>query len=178
MGNTKSKQWQKRTELAEAWNKARFEPRRIDADVRVSGIGQRRLQIVYAPSFDPGFSWDIREQPGDRELVLYRSRINFVDGHTELQGYHQLDLPSKTLETYLTKLLSLRLSLDAQGGAWGLDGTTYQLALFDAFTSVRFKWWENPPAQWKPMADVTIEMIEKFQAAREKPVDSDLEDKG
>ena len=174
MGNIKSRQWQKRVELAEAWNQARFEPRSIETDVEIQGIGQRRIQIVYAPSFDPGFSWDIREQPENRKLVLYRSQIiTVVNYRTRLQGYHQLDYSSKTLEIYLTNLRSLRLSLDAQGGASGTDGTTYQLALFDDFTSVRFEWWENPPVQWKTMADVTMEMIKTFQLASEMPAEND-----
>ncbi len=72
----------------------------------------------------------------------------------------------------MTKLRSLTLSLDVQGGRLGADGT-YQVAFFDAFTSVRFEWWEDPPAQWKPMADVIMEMIKKFQTAREMPADND-----
>ena len=170
MGNKKARQYQKQSEEAEAWHIARFEPRQIETDVDVPGIGLRRVQLVYAPSFDPGYSWDIRQLVDS--FRLYRSHVSVADRDYVLKGYRQLDIPSDVLKQYFADLKSLTLSVEpVLNGMMGLDGPSYQLAIFgDMSSSVRFTWWSNPPSQWRRMADIAEYMIETFRGVKEIPI--------
>jgi len=167
MGNKKAREFLKQREVQEAWNKARNELRRLEDDVYVPAIGLRRVQVAYAPSFEQGFAWDIRELDGS--YSLFRSHIAVDSLHAKLKGYQQLDTSSDALKDYLHRLRQISLSISPTfNGMAGLDGTTYQLALFgDMHSNVRFVWWSDPPAQWKELVGLTEKMIEEFSKASE-----------
>jgi hypothetical protein len=73
---------------------AQTNPRDLWERVYIPGIGIRRVQVVFAPTFEPGFAWDIRVR--DSEWRVFRSKIrertveNFHEG-ARLLGYEELD---------------------------------------------------------------------------------------
>jgi hypothetical protein len=167
MGNKKAREFMKQREAKEAWDKARYELRRLEDDVFVPAIGRRRVQVAHAPSFEPGFAWEIRELRGN--FSLFRSHIVEVCFYTKLKGYQRLDVSSDVLQDYLHRLRQISLSISpAFMDRDGLDGTTYQLALFgDLHSNVRFVWWSKPPEQWRALVGLTEKMIEEFSKANE-----------
>lgn len=167
MGNKKAREFMKQREVKEAWDKARNELRRLEDDVFIPAIGLRRVQVAYAPSFEQGFAWEIRELQGN--FSLFQSHIVEVCFYFKLKGYQRLDVSSDVLQDYLHRLCQISLSISPTfNGMHGLDGTTYQLALFgDMHSNVRFVWWSEPPEQWRALVGLTGKMIEEFSIANE-----------
>src|SRR4051794_25950448 len=60
MGNKKSRQFMQQQELIRAWEEARTMQRHFSEGVVLPAIGQRIMQVIFAPSFEPGFAWDVR----------------------------------------------------------------------------------------------------------------------
>jgi hypothetical protein len=120
------------------------------------------LQVVFVPSFEPGYAWDVRElTPAWR---LFRSSVVTGQSPIRLIGYEELNAPSELLHSYFERLRAITMPigpsrLDIGGG----DGTTYQLALFGgAFSQLRLQWWSEYPAEWSEVVGVANDMIEKF----------------
>ena len=169
MGNRKAREYQKRQEIASAWDLARANARGLTEDVSVPGIGSRRLQLVVVPSFSPGYSWDVRTF--DSVCRLFRSDT-VVDRDTplRLRGYTELEASTEELQSFIDRLRSLSLVIapPAEDRA-GADGTTYHLALHGDFMSeARFRWWEEPPLNWRPLGEIVGEMIARFTDLPEK----------
>ena len=136
------------------WEQVRTTPRDLIEDVTFPGIGIRRVQVVFAPSFEPGFAWDIRVF-GDAEWWLFRSQLTEITEEnlgepSRLLGYEQLDVSGDTLRAYFERLRSLTLPIGPPfNGMAGLDGTSFHMALFgDQQSEIRFQWWSEPPPQW------------------------------
>jgi hypothetical protein len=139
-------------------------------DVTRQGIGIRRLQLVFAPSFEPGFAWDIRLLGS--VWRLFRSEVSDED-YSELMrltGYEELDAEDDMLRGYVDRLRALTLPIGPMlNDLGGLDGTSYHLALFgDLHSEVRFQWWSDSPPQWAPLVEIANEMIEAFLRLRPK----------
>ena len=159
------------------WEQVQTRPRDLLEDVTFPGIGIRKVQLVFAPSFEPGFAWDIRVS-GDDAWRLFRSRVTELTEETvfeptRLLGYERLDISGDTLRAYFDQLQSLTLPIGRLfNGMSGLDGTSFHLALFgDQHSQVRFQWWTKPPPQWTPLIEVANEMIEGFVKLQAKRLD-------
>src|SRR3954471_10937008 len=74
MGNRRSRVFMIQAERRALWEQVQTTPRDLIEDVTFPGIGIRRVQVIFAPSFKPGFAWDVRVF-GDAEWRLFRSRI-------------------------------------------------------------------------------------------------------
>jgi hypothetical protein len=62
MGNRKAREIQFQQEKEQAWKRAKTKHRNIDEDLHVPGIGLRRVQLVFLPSFETGYVWEIRKR--------------------------------------------------------------------------------------------------------------------
>jgi len=146
--------------------------RPVEEDVRIPGVGLRRVQLVYAPSFEAGFSWDIRVLDG--EFLLYRSDVVTQQWRMLLRGYCRLDFESGRLEDYWGRLRALCLGVSPiYNGMAGADGTDYQLALFgDLSTAIRFTWWSDYSGEWTDLVRIADEMLDDFRRAWELPADA------
>lgn len=143
----------------EEWRKAFSEIVDLHEDRHAWSIGIRRIQIVYMPSFETGHAWDFREIDGI--FKVYRSEIGKF---SKLYNYTAIDFPSKISENFIKYLqkLKLRISPIFVSEA-GLDGTTTELAFFgDLHSGFRFRWWSNPPPNWKKMTGYTEKIIEQL----------------
>ncbi len=148
----------------------RTELRPATQDISGIGIGVRRLQLIVSPSFSDAKAWEVRNGP--KGWSLYRTTVLQAGPDAYLVGYDRLAIPTDRLATYFEKIIAISLPIAPDlSGTWGLDGTTYQLALFgDKSTSWRFQWWSEGPCNWQPLADIVSEMILEFSSA---PIESD-----
>ncbi len=113
-------------------------PRSIAQEVHVPGIGVRRLQVVFVPSFEDGFAWDMRAV--GLTWKLFRSVAS--SDEDMLSGYEEMDAGSDMLRSYFERLQVLTLPIGPLlNDMGGVDGTTYHLALFgDLYSEARFQW--------------------------------------
>jgi hypothetical protein len=170
LGNRKAREYQKQQEIASAWEAAQANARGLTEDVFVPGIVARRLQLVVVPSFSPGHSWDIRTFGSVCRLFRSETVDESDDTPLMLRGYTELEASAVDLQSFIVRLRSLSLVIapPAEGRA-GLDGTTYHLALCGDFISeVRYRWWEEPPPNWRPLGEIVGEMIARFTNLPEK----------
>ena len=145
------------------WERVRTEPRPVDADAHARGIGQQRLQLVVAPSFEPAAVWEVRQ---GREWQLIRPRVVGTDPELLVVGHEVVPFASTLLAAYFERVSAIHLPLrpDA-GGCVGADGTTYEFAVFgDGFSGWRFRWWSSWPEQWRPLVELAAEMHAAFTA--------------
>ncbi len=147
---------------------AKTEIRRIDASPHVAGIGFRRCQLVHIPSFDVGYAWEIREMPDDG-WYLYRSVVQ--DDAETVVGFDRIICNSEELSGFFGQLRVLNLSLTPDlSGMIGLDGESYEIAICgDMFSSIRVKWWCDPPEQWEDLANIVQEMLREFNQLKVDP---------
>jgi hypothetical protein len=115
MGNRRAREFMIQTERRALWEQVQTRARDLIEDVTFPGIGIRRVQLVLAPSFEPGFAWDIRVF-GDAEWWLFRSRLTELTEEsvfepTRLLGYERLDVSGDTLRACFDRLQSLTLPI-------------------------------------------------------------------
>jgi hypothetical protein len=162
MGNPKAREFFKQQEITAAWKQAETGVRELTEDLHIPGIGLRRIQLVHAPSFEIGYSWDLRVLDGDYRLFC--SRIIEDDGRHKLSGYSELQVDVDAIKHFLERLgeIALPIAPDFSGND-GLDGTLRQLAFVgDLHSEVRFQWWSEYPAHWCVLVALADEMINSF----------------
>jgi hypothetical protein len=142
---------------------------RLSREHRKQGIGVRKVQVAFAPSFDPGFSWDIRLLGSSWRLF----RAEVIDASPEelarLVGYEEIDAPGELLREFVGRLEAVSVPIGPlPDDLGGLDGAIFQLALFGGFAEVRFQWWSVAPTQWAPLIEIADEMIKAFRRLRPK----------
>ena len=166
MGNKKARQAMLQQQDALAWERSRTEARNAVDDICARGIGHRRLQLIVAPSFEKGCAWEIRQL--EDKWTLFRSEVLGEGTPIALRGYELISVEGSTLHRQFRKAISLSFPLEPDlSNRFGCDGTIFQLAVFgDAFTECRVQWWSDPPPQWRPLADLALEMIAIFSAAK------------
>jgi hypothetical protein len=165
MHNRKSREFMMQQEAAADWDRVVNQPRSAIADVHARGIGHRRLQLIVCPSFESAMGWEVRQL--DEEWSSFRSDVVSDWPIIELVGYDRVAIDSDVLASLYNRSASLSLPIPfADSDTAYLDGTGYQLAIFgESFCECRFQWWSDPPANWKPLADVAEEAIFLFTAA-------------
>ncbi|MGL4423368.1 MAG: hypothetical protein ACRCZF_22105, partial [Gemmataceae bacterium] len=146
------------------WELVRTVPRSVLADARARGIGQRRLQLVIAPSFEPAAVWEMRQC---QEWQLVRPRVVGTDPELMVVGHEVVPFPSVDLAAYFERVSAIHLPLRPDtGGCGGADGTNYEFAVFgEGFSGWRFRWWSSWPEHWRPLVELATEMHAAFTAA-------------
>jgi hypothetical protein len=150
-----------------AWRRVREETRLAIEDVHARGIGARRLQLLFLPSFEwkESVAFEIR-CAGD-EWRLFRSRVVEPFFAVRLLGYDQIRFESAKLAEFFQLACSLSIPITpCLDGSAGCDGVSYELSLFgDLWSECRFRWWSEPPSQWQPLIDLYDEMLRAFLSA-------------
>jgi len=146
------------------WERVRTQPRPARSDPHARGVGRRRLQLIVAPSFEQAWVWDVRQS---REWQLIRPQVVVTEAELMVVGHDVVPFAPAALATYFERVTSLTLPLRPDlSGCGGVDGTTYELAVFgDLYSEWRFRWWSDWPAQWRPVVDLAEEMHAAFTAA-------------
>jgi hypothetical protein len=162
MGNQKARAFAMQQEIAAEWKLAETSVRELSDDICIFGIGERRIQLIHAPSFEIGYSWDVREL-GDT-YRLFRSQVILDDRKFKLTGYVELDVDVDVLRHFLVQLRVISLPIVPDfSGCGGFDGTRRQLAFSgDLASEVRFQWWSEYPAHWQVLVSLADEMIKAF----------------
>ncbi|MCA9195696.1 MAG: hypothetical protein KDB03_28195 [Planctomycetales bacterium] len=159
---SRSREYLKREEHLANIRRAQTECRSIAEDVCITGIGLRRIQLVHSPSFSDGCAWDVRQL--SEQWFVYRSKIQ--EGTDSLIGYDRLLSPPDPLNRMFDRLCSIDIPIAPDlSGMVGLDGDSFELAICgDMFSSIRLKWWCDPPAQWQQIANAATDMIAYFKS--------------
>jgi len=167
MGNRKARQFKQQQDDAAAWNRVIAEPRLAIQDVHAPGIGARRLQLIVCPSFEKGQAWEARQR--EDEWSLFRSELVADWPDVQLLGYDRLSIASAALASLFARVTSLTLPLTPHlNDMGGADGTLMQLAVFgDLHSEWRCQWWSEPPPAWRPLVEITEEMMAAFAAAQD-----------
>lgn len=133
--------------------------RPIFKDIHWRGVGLKVLQIIFKPSFEINKVWDIRIQ--DDKYVLFES---ILSGDIIEPGYFQLICDPSQLERIFESFKHIRVNLELPNRKmFGLDGTGYELCLYDLQTSIRVSWWEEPHQDWQEIAHLVSDAIEFFK---------------
>jgi hypothetical protein len=142
--------------------KAKMECRGITEDVHIAGIGLRRIQIAHMPSFFDGCSWDVRQLGED--WFLYRSTIQ--EATNSLIGYDRLLSDPCRLKDMFNNLCSIEMLIAPDlSGMGGCDGESFELAIYgDMSSSIRIRWWCDPPARWQKLTTTATDMIAYFKS--------------
>lgn len=165
MGNRRAREFMRQQVEEADWERVRTEPRPASRDVHARDIGQRRLQLIVAPSFEPASAWEVRQ---GREWQLFQPRVVETWPEVMLVGYAPIAFASAALAGYFERVVSLSLPLRPDlSGCSGCDGTLQELAVFaDMQSAWRFQWWSRGPEQWQPLVELATEMHVAFVAAR------------
>ena len=77
----------------------------------------------------------------------------------------EIDSPDQDpIEKLLLKFRALNIPTSAKS-AWGLDGTTTEVAFFSQTqqTEVHYSWWSDAPQEWRSLESLTQEIILLFR---------------
>jgi hypothetical protein len=160
MGNKKAREYLREKELKDSWQKAISEPRNLNEDVHIRGIGIRILNIKYIASFEDKYLWDIRLI--DDRFEIYQSKIDFDGNRIFALGYEKLEITSKTLRQYFDVLKEASFPIaPLLDKGLGIDGTEFELIFSGSLNSeIAFRWWSTWPQQWACIVEPTFELIE------------------
>ncbi len=130
------------------------------------------LQLLIFSSFTASSSFEILKvwnQPN--EYIFLQSQWNLeADLEKFRTPIERLKYPprlSPTIENisqpasneFIQKLLvgleAIRLPLQSQSKAFGLDGTSFELNLYGHSWRVSYCWWNEPPAEWNSLNGIT-----------------------
>lgn len=173
MGNRRARAFMLQKDEDAAWERVHNEPRFATSDVHARGIGMRRLQLMILPSFEQASVWEVRQS---QDWKLYRPRVIETYPEVVVVGHEQVPFESAALVAYLERVTALNLPLRPdQSGCGGLDGISYECAVFGDLSSAwRFRWWSTSPEHWRPLVELAEEMHQAFSAAigQNAPADS------
>ena len=133
------------------------------------------FQFCRTPTLDACVYWsmfkDHRKAPGEFGRCFavkgkWDKRADLERWH-ELWHYRPQDLQSmqpavehevarlklEAMEAFLAEINVLRIPPFCTDGPFGLDGIAYAFSMKSGFTTVDFAWWEQGPAEWRPMID-------------------------
>ena len=157
---SRSREYLKREEHLANIRRAKTERRSITEDVFIAGMGLLRVQVAQTASFSYGCAWDVRQL--SEEWFVYRSTIQ--ERTDSLIGYDRLHSDPDRLKRMFHRLCSIDIPIAPDlSGMIGLDGEKFELAICgDMFSSIRVKWYSDPPAQWQELANAAADMIAYF----------------
>lgn len=161
---------QARLEYEAAKKEALSKTRPIDENLHLREIGSLKVQVVYQPSFEPGYVWDVREKEenGVKLYELYESEL--ASRTTLAPGYKKVDVNSDDLLRFLKEVHSIKVSLAITPlGRHGLDGTLYGVNVYENFYRViKLTWWEKPQDDLVKLDQVIKKHIELFKDIKDK----------
>src|SRR5689334_862248 len=104
MGNRSARDFVKAQASTSAWEALQSSPRDFAEDVCFPSIGLRKLQLAIVPSFEPGYSWDVRELDGSFRLFRSDVVVEPIDEPLRLRGYTELEAGSDELRQFLDRM--------------------------------------------------------------------------
>jgi hypothetical protein len=156
-----------------------------------TGINSRRgmerlFQFVSLPAFDSAIGWEMFQnnlKPGAvnaaRTKWLWREDFEKYEEYKiyfppKLQSLSptlkqvSFDVDGERIVKLMTELKNMRLPPVVGQHHVGCDGTSFELAFGSSlFLSSTFRWWVNPPNEWKSMVDLILPVIDWVE--REMP---------
>jgi len=152
-----------------------------------SGSGlQRKIQLLVLPSFTEASSWEICQETFENaEYVAIHSIWHRKADIAKLESpVVRLRHPRPLVPTIEARRWSLETAwvdarrkeltaftipaiVDSRG--IGLDGTSYEVAFDAGLAQARYRWWHEPPSEWRALhlwLQQTLEALEKV-ATRE-----------
>jgi hypothetical protein len=115
------------------------------------------ISLRILPSFGDGFEIVVTSTSGtdgDPELKLTAA----FDGMLSEKESWRVEL-SRDDSRGLWELLEDFEVHGARSSTWGLDGTTYELAVDSGQMRVALEWWERPPDGWSGPARLVEELL-------------------
>ena len=144
------------------WQRVQSEARPAVCDVAVTGLGQRRLQLIVCSAFEheESLAGEIRQL--NDEWWLFRSELVESWPNVQLIGYQPIPINPAVLSSFFERVGALSLPIaGCLDDMDGLDGEVVQLAVFGNMCSeCRFQWWSGTQHHWKPLIDLTAEMCD------------------
>lgn len=64
------------------------------------------------------------------------------------------------VESTLDRIRSLQIPAFAKTEVQGIGGLFYELAIGEGFTSVRYRWWQEPPRGWRELHAIAEGIVE------------------
>ncbi len=146
------------------------QPRSMEEDIDLWGIGSLKVQVVYQPSFATNYIWDIREKAenGLNQYELYESELK---SRTVIApGYKKVRFRSDELGNLLERIYATRVSLRITPMAGhGLDGTLYGLNVYQHYLRVfKLAWWEASQPELRELDGLLKHTIALFKEVKDK----------
>lgn len=146
------------------------QPRPLEEDIDLWGIGRLKVQLMYQPAFEPGYVWDIREkvEKSPTEYVLYENEL--ASRNVIAPGYKRVEVSSQELSKLLESIYSTRFSLSiTPTQEHGLDGVVYGINIYENYLRVvKLAWWENSQEDLRELDEVVKYYIELFKVVKNK----------
>ena len=153
-------------------------------------IGLKRLfQILALPSFDGLLGWEIFQKVSrsnekscfavrtlwcrDEDAAKLESPIERLKYPRDLEPTiraETIELDTVIVDSFLDRLKAIRIPIFLDNPRFGTDGTCYEFSFGQLFLGVRYRWWEEPPNEWKPLSDTVLEILRYLESlpGREK----------
>jgi hypothetical protein len=179
------------TELLKEWLDLREEAvERIRKGSNTDAVGVARLfQIVVLESFDNSTGWEIYRKISptnaksyfavrtcwqrDRDATKFETPIERLKHHSTLMPTlvtRQIELPDEEVESIINKLKAVSIPVFIEIETIGTDGTSYEFSFDEYFVSGIYRWWETPPAPWKPLSEVILTILRYLEGFTVKEV--------
>jgi hypothetical protein len=139
--------------------------------------GSRVFQLLIIPSFTSAVSIEAYAQSEDTNdywfvRMLWEWDKDYEKFRTPVERLRHPFPLSPTIKSemlilkdifpgrIIQKLRSVQIPAWVESKAIGLDGTMYELLLGEGYLEVRYSWWECPPTEWKPLAEIATSIQE------------------
>lgn len=169
-----------REHLAE-WNSLREQAIRELRNGKCPKGYNSRLYALVLPSFENACRYELftpanpASAPALSMKIVWRSSedlAKFASPLTRLQHglgakllptiqEYQNETDTRFVEDLCQRAAALQIALWPEERNFGLDGTTYEVAVRDIWAACHFKWWESPPKGWEPLG----RLVEQITAA-------------
>jgi hypothetical protein len=138
------------------------------------------LELVYLPSFQAA---EVVEVTGHGIMCLENRSEEFIDpfsmDFSKCRAYsgeyaigkleYNFKLDNEFIIPLLEQLRSIELPLLPTLLPPGFDGASYRLFIGSEFShQVRYRWWEDPPREWEPLASISNALLNYVRAERAK----------
>jgi hypothetical protein len=143
---------------------------------RNAGKVIRLVQVLSLPSVAPAVSWEVfkrkstapdyfavqqrwrRDKDFDRLMAAVRQGI----GSNQIAPTFETEtvsLQPAFIEPIITKLATVQVPVWIEDTPLGLDGTSTEVVFGNFFYRTQYRWWENPPDNWKPLVAIVGELV-------------------
>jgi hypothetical protein len=141
------------------------------------------VAITQLPSFDNSIDWQIYYQSTSekylvtrREWLMEQDLIKFENPISNLKykfqqvkpSFHNSEIElSDSIIVDVKRLLETEITLPVKisDRSFGTDGTSFELKFGDGFAYLTIHWWGYGPAAWRPITELTINIIDKLESS-------------